>query len=105
MSIVAAYANWAVYNRLLTEAIASMSDEDLRLRPPAGDHWPIWALAAHLAGARIYWLCGVLQEPGLEAASSFVNAETGETWEDDLAVPRSAPEVAEALRISSAIVA
>jgi uncharacterized damage-inducible protein DinB len=105
MSVVGSYANWAVYNRLLTEAIASMSDDDLRLGPPAGDHWPIWALAAHVAGARIYWLCVVLEEPGLERAAAFMDPETGESWEDDLAVPRSAAELADALRVSWQVVA
>jgi len=109
MSVKPFYANWARYNELLTTAMGGMSDEDLALTAPVLDtsgtaHWPIWAIAAHAAGARVYWLCIVLGEPGLETAAAFVDSATSEGWEDDLATPRSADEIASALTTSWAIV-
>jgi uncharacterized damage-inducible protein DinB len=105
VSVSRYYENWSVYNRLLTETIRSLSDDDLRLRPPAGEHWPIWALAAHVAGARAYWLCMRLGEPGIETTRAFIDLDTFEGWEDDLSTPRTASEVADALDASWAIVA
>jgi uncharacterized damage-inducible protein DinB len=108
MSVTPFYAGWARYNELLTTAIRGMSSEELALTAPVTDtsgtaHMPIWAIAAHTAGARVYWLCAVLNEPGLESAAAFVDP-AGEGWEDDLSHPRSAEEVAAALDTSWAIV-
>lgn len=50
MSVLPYYAGWRRYNELLTDAIGAMSDAELALRPVAGDHWPIWAIAAHMHG-------------------------------------------------------
>lgn len=115
MSVLPFYAGWRRYNDLLTEALAAMSDDELALRaasatrvdasPPdeSSVHWPIWAIAAHTAGTRVYWLCGFLGEPGIETAD-FIKADTWEGWEDDLATPRTAAELAGALTKSWAIV-
>ena len=104
MSVLPFYVGWRRYNDLLTEAVGAMSDEDLALAAPVLDttgtgHWPIWAIAAHTAGTRVYWLCGFLGEPGLENVT-FVEPETWQGWEDDLAKPRSAGELASALAAS-----
>ncbi len=64
---------------------------------------PIWALAAHCAGVRVYWLCGVLGERGADE-TPFPDpwAELG--WEDDLEHPRSAGELVRAFESTDAII-
>jgi uncharacterized damage-inducible protein DinB len=87
------YDMWPQYNRRLREVIAAMSAEQLAVRPSA-DRWPIWATVGHTAGARVYWLCDVIGEPGAET-TPFSDATHG--WEDDLDHPRGADELVEAL--------
>jgi len=106
VSITAFYGSWRRYQELLSRAIRSMADDEIRLEAPFetdGSHWPIWAIAAHTAGARVYWLAVVLKEPGLDSARAFV-VPAGEGWEDHLDQPRSATEVADAIDTSWAIV-
>jgi uncharacterized damage-inducible protein DinB len=96
------YADWTQYRSRLVDAVGDLTADQLAIS--AGpNHAPIWALAAHCAGARIYWLCGVLGEPGAEA-TPFPDpfAELG--WEDDLDHPRSAPELVVALETTGAII-
>ena len=87
------YDMWPQYNRRLREVIGAMSAEHLAVRP-AADRWPIWATVGHTAGARVYWLCDVIGEPGAET-TPFSDATHG--WEDDLDHPRGADELVEAL--------
>ena len=103
MSVLPYYANWPRYAALLAAHVRGLSAEDLALRPTGGDHWPIWAIVAHTAGARVYWLCSVLGEPGAE--STPFTDPTGLGWEDDLSRPRSAAELGDALDSTWAIVA
>ena len=103
MSVLPYYANWPRYAALLAAHVRRLSAEDLALRPTGGDHWPIWAIVAHTAGARVYWLCSVLGEPGAET-TPFTDP-TGLGWEDDLARPRSAAELGDALDSTWAVVA
>lgn len=58
-----AYSNWPRYNRQLRDVVASLTDEQLAIRPSA-DRWPIWATIGHLACQRVSSLCGVAGEPG-----------------------------------------
>ena len=85
------YADWQGYNRRMVEHLRSMTAEDLALEDGTR-HWPIWAIAAHTVGARVFWLCHVLGEPGAEE-TPFLDP-TGFGWEDDLAVVRTGDEVA-----------
>ena len=87
------YADWRGYNQRMVGHLRSMTVEDLALEDGAR-HWPIWAIAAHTVGARVFWLCHVVGEPGAEG-TPFVDP-TGLGWEDDLEVVRSGDEVAEA---------
>jgi len=96
------YDRWPQYNRRLTEIVGSMTDEQLAIRP-ASDLWPIWATVGHTAAARVYWLCGIVGEPGAET-TPFPDPLTGEGWEDDLDHPRSAGELVTALDTTWAIV-
>ncbi len=102
MSIRLFYDRWPQYNRRLTEVVGAMSDEQLAIRP-APDGSPIWATVGHTAGARAYWLCGVLGEPGAET-TPFTDPLSGVGWEDDLNHPRSAAELVEALDTTWAII-
>jgi uncharacterized damage-inducible protein DinB len=85
------YDMWPQYNRRLRDVIAAMTDEQLAVRPSAG-RWPIWATVGHTAGARVYWLCEVVGEPGAETTPFARGTDPG--WEDDLDHPRGADELA-----------
>jgi len=94
MTIRAFYDRWPQYDRRLRDVVAAMTDAQLAIRP-SPDGWPIWATVAHGAGARVYWLCDVIGEPGAETTPFHPGAEEG--WEDDLDHPRSAGELVDAL--------
>ena len=94
-SVAPFYADWCGYNARMVAHLRGLSAEDLAFRSRAGhDYWPIWAIAAHTVGARVFWLCHVLGEPGAER-TPFTDP-TGFGWEDELEVVRSAEEVAAA---------
>ena len=95
------YDGWSRYNTQLVEGIRRLPAAALQLK--GGDSsWPIWAIAAHTAGMRVYWLCGVLGEKGAEK-TPFPDA-SGEGWEDHLDQPRRADELIAALESSWQIV-
>ncbi len=96
-----AYDHWPQYNRRLIELVRPMTADQLAIRS-APDRMPIWAVVGHTAGMRVYWLCGVLGEPGAEA-TPFPAAD-GVGWEDDESVPRSADELVTALETTFRIV-
>jgi uncharacterized damage-inducible protein DinB len=96
------YQWWRQYNTRLVDAIRPLSDEQLKMRAGPGNY-PIWALAAHTAGARVYWLCGVLNEKGAET-TPFTDPLSGFGWEDDPEMPRGAAELVGALESSWRIV-
>jgi uncharacterized damage-inducible protein DinB len=95
------YDRWPQYNRRLTEVVAVMTDEQLAIRP-APERWPIWATVAHTAAMRVYWLCGVLKEPGADGTPWPDLPDDG--WEDHLDQPRSAGELVWALESTWAVV-
>ncbi len=98
-------ADWRLYNDLVVEALRAMSTEELALRALSGDPtssaaWPIWAIAGHTAGTRVYWLCTVMGVPGAET-TPFGD---GPDWEDDPDHPRSAEELVTAWTTTWSIV-
>jgi uncharacterized damage-inducible protein DinB len=99
-SIAPLYKGWHLFNTSLVDAVAPLSPAQLALAVGRPD-WPIWASVSHLAGARVYWLCHVFKEPGVET-TPFTDPERG--WEDDPARPRSAEELVHALESSWKIV-
>jgi uncharacterized damage-inducible protein DinB len=92
------YEGWRKCNRRLIEGIRGLSDDQLKLRASSAT-WPIWAIAAHTAGARVYWLCGVFKEPGAET-TPFTDPLSGRGWEDEEDHPRGATELVTALQTS-----
>ena len=101
-SIAPFYADWRDYNRRVVEHLRSLSARDLALSAPGMSEWPIWALAGHTAGTRVYWLCHVFGEPGAET-TPFADP-SGLGWEDTLDVVRSAAELAGAWESTWAVV-
>src|SRR3954451_14000894 len=98
------YDRWPQYNRRLTEIVAAMTDEQLAVNPaPHGDRWPIWATVAHTAGARTYWLCGVVGEPGAEN-TPWPDSLSWDGWEDHLDRPRGAKDLVWALGSTFSVV-
>jgi uncharacterized damage-inducible protein DinB len=95
------YDRWPQYNRRLAEVIAPMTEEQLAIRP-SPERWPIWATVGHTVSARVYWLCGVVGEPG--AGQTPWPDPINEGWEDDLDHPRSAAELVAAIDSTWAIV-
>ena len=86
------FEGWRLANDALVAAIAPLTPDQLALliRPD----WPIWASVSHIAGTRVYWLCHVFGEAGVET-TPFTDPENG--WEDDLPHPRSSRELVDAL--------
>jgi uncharacterized damage-inducible protein DinB len=97
-----AYHMWPQYNRRLRDRIAAMTDEELAIQP-APEFLPVWALIGHTAAMRVYWLCAVVGEPGIEATPFWDGTEAID-WADDLDHSRSAEEIAGALDATFAIV-
>ena len=82
---------WQTYNDAIVEAVGAMSDDELALRA-APEQMPVWAIVAHLASARVYWLCGILGEPGADT-TPFPDPVNDPGWEDDEDHPRGAAEL------------
>ena len=101
MNVAPFYDGWRLTDDRLIERIGALSPEQLALRA-SPDLWPIWAIAAHTAMVRVYWLCDVCKEPGAEH-TPFTNA-ADEGWEDDLTHPRGPGELVRALESTWAIV-
>ena len=102
MSIRLFYDHWPQYNQRVIEAIAGLTDEQLAIQ--VGPYtWPIWAIVGHNAGARAYWVCGVLGEPGADQ-TPFADPLSGDGWEDDLSHPRTATELVWAMSSTFAVI-
>jgi uncharacterized damage-inducible protein DinB len=94
MTVAELYVDWAKANTHLVNRIRQLDDEALRFESAPG--WPVWAIIAHVAGTRVYWLCGVFKEPGAES-TPFPDATSGVGWEDDLQTPRRGDELVAAM--------
>jgi uncharacterized damage-inducible protein DinB len=95
------YEGWSRANRRIIDRVRELPPEALNWRATA-DSWPVWAMVAHAAMVRVYWLCDVLKEPGAET-TPFTNARD-EGWEDHLDQPRGAAELINALEVTWRIV-
>jgi uncharacterized damage-inducible protein DinB len=100
-SVASFYDGWQFANQRLIERIGALSPEQLALRA-APNLWPIWAITAHTAGVRPYWLCHICKEPGAERTPFAGFVDVG--WEDDPDHPREADELVSALQSTWTIV-
>lgn len=97
------YPDWSQHAARLRDGVRSLSTDQLAIS--AGpDHAPVWALAAHVAGTRVYWLCGVFEQAGAES-TPWPHPLTDEGWDDDLSHPRSGDELAWALDATWEVIA
>lgn len=97
------YPDWPQSAERLRNAVKDLSADQLALRA-SPEHAPIWALAAHVAGTRVYWLCGVFEQPVADT-TPFPEPMTGIGWEDDEDHPRSGQELVTALDSSWCVIA
>jgi uncharacterized damage-inducible protein DinB len=100
-SVAPFYDGWRIAQERLVERIGELSPQQLQLQA-APQLWPIWAITAHTAGVRPYWLCQICKEPGAERTP--FKDPSGEGWEDDLSHPREAAELVSALQSTWTIV-
>ena len=89
------YPDWPQYAARLRAGVSDLTDEQLALRV-GPEHATIWQLAAHVAGARTYWVCGVFKQPGADM-TPFADPMSPFGWEDDPDHPRTGAELAWAL--------
>ena len=89
------YPDWPQYAARLRAGVSDLTDEQLALRV-GPEHATIWQLAAHVAGARTYWVCGVFKQPGADM-TPFADSMSPFGWEDDPDHPRTGAELAWAL--------
>jgi len=102
-TIAPLFRGWELQNERLVARLRGLTLEQLQL-PIGSPSWPVWASAAHVAGARVMWLCSVFKEPGAET-TGFGDLDLMRMgWEDDLEHPRGADELVHALESSWAIV-
>lgn len=101
MTVAHIYEGWPRIQARLVKRLPQLGPAELQLRA-SPDGWPIWAMVGHVVGARVYWLCGVFEEPGAEA-TPFPDP-LGEGWEDHLDVPRRSDELVQAVESSWRIV-
>lgn len=97
-----AYDMWPQYNRRVREVVGGLTVDQLAIKP-ADELLPIWALVGHTAAMRVYWLCAVVGEAGIES-TPFWNGSEAIDWADELDRARSADELAAALDSTFAIV-
>ena len=101
MTVAPIYEGWHRAQARLVHRLPKLGPQQLQLRASA-DGWPVWAIVSHVAGARVYWLCGVFKERG--ADNTPFPDPLGDSWEDHLDVPRSSEELMFAVESSWRIV-
>ncbi len=102
-SIARWFPDWPQYASRIAAAVRDLGADELAIRASA-EHLPIWGLAAHTAGGRLYWLCGICGEENT-APASVRDMATGMGWEDEPDHPRTGAELVTALDASWAVVA
>jgi uncharacterized damage-inducible protein DinB len=97
-----AYSNWPRYNRAIRDVVATLTAEQLALRPTE-KRWPLWATVGHLACQRVFWLCDFAGEPGADT-TPFTSAGDNCPGDDDLEHVWAPDALAAALDSTFAIV-
>lgn len=96
MTLTPFYRGWEAYQGMLVAALAPLTDAQLALRasPPLR---PVWFLAAHIIGARVWWFHQLeTLDPALMALGE---------WDVDDAPPRTAAELAAGLEATWGMIA
>ena len=101
VGITSNYEGWQRVQSHLVHRLPQLGRAELQLKA-SPDGWPIWAMIAHLAGVRVYWLCGIFNEPGAETTP--FNTPFGEGWEDHMDSPRGSDELIFAVQSSWRVV-
>ena len=101
MSVASLFEGWQRTQASLIRRVPKLEPQELKLKA-LPDGWPIWAIVSHIAVARVYWLCGVLEERGAETTP--FSDPLGEGWEDRLDVPRRSGDLMFAVESSWRIV-
>jgi hypothetical protein len=101
MGVARVFEGWHRTQAHLMQRVPELGPQELQLQA-SPDGWPIWAIVSHIAGARVYWLCGVLKERGAETTP--FSDPMGDGWEDHIDVPRRTGELMVAVESSWRIV-
>jgi uncharacterized damage-inducible protein DinB len=94
-SIRPAYSSWPALNRALRDVVATLTPEQLALRPSL-ERWPLWATIGHAACQRVFWLCVFAGEPGADT-TPFTNSGYSCPGDEDLENVLNAEQLVEAL--------
>ena len=95
-TLAAVYRGWEDYQKLLIDALAPLTPEQLALHASPGQR-PIWLLTAHIVGTRIGWF-NRLGEVGDDLLPL-------DLWDADDAQPRTAAELIDGLERTWAMIA
>ena len=101
MSVEPIFEGWQRIQIRLSNRLPALGPKELALEGSPGA-WPIWAIVAHMAAVRVYWLCHFCKEPGADTTPFADPIADG--WEDRLDLPRHSDELMHALDTSWAIV-
>lgn len=101
-TIRSAFSVWPGFNERLRAVAATLTDEQLQLRP-SPERWPIWATIGHTACQRVFWLCDFAGEAGAET-TPFTNAGDDCPGDDDLEQQLGADQLVRALDSTFAII-
>jgi uncharacterized damage-inducible protein DinB len=88
-TLAAFYKGWGNYQELLTQAITTLTPDQLALEA-APQLRSIGVIAAHIIAARVWWFHNLMGEGSVVIAPML-------SWDDDDAPPRSAPELVSGL--------
>lgn len=74
-SLTPFYAGWEAYNRLLIEAVAPLTPDQLALRVASNER-SIVEIAGHIVSARAWWFHGIMQAGDADVEEFY-------TWDDE----------------------
>lgn len=101
-TIRASYSLWPGYNRALRDVVATLTEEQLAIRPTP-ERWPLWATMGHLACQRVFGLCVEAGAPGA-LESPFPDSGFDCPGDDDLEHVWSSTALVDALDRTFSIV-
>ena len=94
-SLTPFYRGWEEYQRLLVDALAPLTPDQLALAVAPGQR-PIWLIAAHIIGTRVAWFQRIGE--GDEELAAY------DPWDLDGAAARTAAELITGLEATCAMI-